>query len=156
MFFGATLCLLLSQLSHLDDSPLSLSPLPAPLFSLPQSTAVNDSMDTPYRELFWVMYNVLLWVTVWISDVCLLTNSLKQGRGFDNVSSTSTIRTEPGTNGLLGGFFIRHVQTFKVAKICLLKILMGVVITEKKVVQEKKKKRLVTSTPSRYDVRWCS
>lgn len=49
VFFDATLCLLLSQLSHFDDSPHST---PAPLFSLAQSTAVNDSMDTPYRELF--------------------------------------------------------------------------------------------------------
>lgn len=35
---------------HILMTPPSLPP--APLFSLAQSTAMNDSMDTPYRELF--------------------------------------------------------------------------------------------------------
>lgn len=77
VFFGATLCLLLSQLSHLDvptaaaaNHPNPHLPTLAPLFffspalSLAQSAAMNDSMDTPYRELFWVALNVLLRVTV--------------------------------------------------------------------------------------------
>lgn len=47
--------------------------------------------------------------------------------------------------------FLCHLQTFKVTRFVFKKC-MGVVITEEKSCS----KKLVTSTPSRYDVRWCS
>lgn len=131
---------------HILMTPPTLPP--APLFSLAQSTAVNDSMDTPYRELFWVMYNVLPLGYCLNFRCChpALANTLKQGHSFDNVFSTTIVKM----GEMVCWGFIYHVQTFKVTRF-VFKTFNGCSNQRKSC-----SKKLVTSTPSRFvwDMMW--
>lgn len=89
---AATLSLLLSQLSHLDDSPplscsLCFTPLlPPRLFSFLQSLLLSDSMVALGTELFWERYSWegYCFIPFFIPSSFLSQIANKPHSGYDN------------------------------------------------------------------------